>query len=215
MHKWKHIGLAHPHGIENIQKAILWAILAAKENSYTITILIIPDKDWYNNYTSYKNPYNDTHIIAHFQPHTIQYYEPTISLELNKKPRSEIHHKTIPIHTINLVQKISQIATNLQITMPYYINAPATSPINTKVHKHHVWQKTPNPSTNIYATISTPPLPTYANDKPQKFTPHLCYYTDGSFQPLVQVTCSNVICWNAPRAGYDIYNLLNKINISD
>jgi hypothetical protein len=53
------------------KKAIHWARLIAQENSNTITILITPDKDWYNNYTPSKNPYDDTHIIKHFPPNTI------------------------------------------------------------------------------------------------------------------------------------------------
>jgi hypothetical protein len=148
---------------------------------------------------SYENPHNDTHIITYFLLDTIQYYEPTIPKELNRKPRNEplaikilyIHHKTTPIHTINLTPQMSQIAINPQITIPY-INTPAASSINTKVHKHHTWQKTPNLPTNTCAIIPTPPLPTYTNNKHKKFIPHLYYYTDGSFQPLVQVTHNNI-----------------------
>jgi hypothetical protein len=38
-HKWLDNGYAHPHNKENIQKAIHWACLTAKENQNTITIL--------------------------------------------------------------------------------------------------------------------------------------------------------------------------------
>jgi hypothetical protein len=113
-HKWQNIEIAYPHGIETTQKAIHRAKLATQENSNTITILITPNKEWYTNYTPYENRYKDTHIITHFPPDTIQYYEPTIPIELNKKPRNEslaikilcIHHKTTPIHTKNLAPKM-------------------------------------------------------------------------------------------------------------
>jgi ribonuclease HI len=109
---------------------------------------------------------------------------------------------------------MSQIATILQITIPY-INAPAFLPIHTKVHKHPAWQNTPKPSPNIHATTPTPLLPIYTNNKPKKFIPHLCYYTDGSFQPSEQVIYNNVICWELATVGYGIYNPLQKIKVSE
>jgi hypothetical protein len=60
---------------------------------------------------------------------------------------------------------MNQIAIILQITVSY-INAPVISSINRKVHKHPAWQITPNSPTNTYATIPTPTLPTYTNNKP-------------------------------------------------
>jgi hypothetical protein len=99
----------------------------------------------------YKIPYNNTHIVTHFLPYTIEYCKPTTPIELNKKSKNEplaikilcIHHKTTPIHTINLTPKMQQITTNLQIPTPY-INTPTVTPINTKVHKYCAWQKTSN-----------------------------------------------------------------------
>jgi hypothetical protein len=77
-HKWKGNGYAHPHNKENIQKAIHWARLAAKENQDTITILTILDEEWTTNDTPYKTIFDDTHVIIHFPPDTIIYSEPTI-----------------------------------------------------------------------------------------------------------------------------------------
>jgi hypothetical protein len=108
---------------------------------------------------------------------------------------------------------MEQTSTNLQIATPY-INAPATMPINTKVHKHPAWQKTLYLPSNACMTNSIPPLPTYINNKPKKFIPHLCYYTNRSFQPPIQVIRNNIISWDLATAGYGIYNPLHKIIIS-
>jgi hypothetical protein len=72
-HKWLGNGYAHPHDKENIQKAIHWARLAAKENQDTITILTIRDEEWTTNDTPYKTIFEDTHVIIHFPPNTIIY----------------------------------------------------------------------------------------------------------------------------------------------
>jgi hypothetical protein len=85
-HKWSNNGYAHLHNKENIQKAIHWARLAAKENHDTITILTIPDEEWTTNDTPHKTIFDDTHVIIHFPPDTIRYTEPTIPHELNKEP---------------------------------------------------------------------------------------------------------------------------------
>jgi hypothetical protein len=77
-HKWLNNGYAHPHNKENIQKAIHWAHLAAKENQDTMTILTIPDEEWTTNNTPYKTMLDDTHVIIYFPPDTIIYTEPTI-----------------------------------------------------------------------------------------------------------------------------------------
>jgi hypothetical protein len=109
-HKWQNIGYAHPHNKENTHKAIHWARLAAQENSNTITILTIPDKEWTTNGTPYKTKFDDTHVSIHFPPDTIIYKEPTIPPELNKDPRKEtssirilcIHHQTTEINIVDL-----------------------------------------------------------------------------------------------------------------
>ena len=57
--------------------------MAAKNDPYTITILISLDGDWYKNLNSYIGPFPDTHVIVHFAADTITYEEPTIPPELN------------------------------------------------------------------------------------------------------------------------------------
>ena len=85
-YKWFENGYAHPHNKENIQKAIHWALLAAKKNQDTITIYTIPDKEWTTNDAPYKTIFDDTHVILHFPLDTIIYIEPTIPTKLNKEP---------------------------------------------------------------------------------------------------------------------------------
>jgi hypothetical protein len=81
-HKWKGIGYAHPHNTTNLQQAIHWARIAAKNDPNTITILIAKDIDWYHNFNPYTGPFLDTHIIAHFAADTITYEEPTMDVKL-------------------------------------------------------------------------------------------------------------------------------------
>ena len=78
-HKWKGIGYSHPNNATNLQHAIHWARLAAKIDPNTITIIISPDTNWYQNSNPHSGPYPDTHIIAHFAADTITYAEPTIT----------------------------------------------------------------------------------------------------------------------------------------
>jgi hypothetical protein len=77
------IGYAHPHNAIDLQQAIHWARIAAKNDPNTITLLISKDIDWYHNSNPYTGPFLDTHIIAHFAADTIIYEEPTIPPELN------------------------------------------------------------------------------------------------------------------------------------
>jgi hypothetical protein len=190
-HKWLGNGYAHPHNKENIQKAIHWAHLVAKENQDTITILTIPDEDWTTNDTPYQTIFNDTHVIIHFPPDTIIYTEPTIPPELNKEPRTEtlavrilcIHHKNTTIDVPNLKSKLLQTTNKLQIN-PSYITTPPPTPINTKVHKHPKWNKSSYPPqinpTNASSLLDFPRI--YQS----KFLLQYCYYTDGSFNPPKQ-----------------------------
>lgn len=73
--KYEGIGYAHPHNEELAQQAIHWARLAAKSDPHTITILVIPDINWYHNYSPYTGPFPDTHVVAHFTVDTITYEE--------------------------------------------------------------------------------------------------------------------------------------------
>jgi hypothetical protein len=187
-HKWSGKGYAHPHNKENIQKAIHWARLAAKENQDTITILTILDEDWTINNTPYKTTFDDTHVIIHFPPNIITYLEPTVPPELNKEPRTEslairilcIHHKNTAINIPNFRTKLIQEINNIQIN-PSYKTTPLPTPINTKVHKHPKWNKSPYPPHLNQANIL--PLSDFLNTHQPNFLPPYCYYTDGSFTP--------------------------------
>jgi hypothetical protein len=151
-HKWFGNGYAHLYNKENIQKAIHWARLATKENQDTITILTIPYEEWTTNDAPYKTIFDDIHVIIHFPPNTIIYTKPTIPPKLNKEPCIEtlairilcIHHKNNTIDMPNLKSKLLQTTNKLQIN-PSYITTPPPTPINTKVHKHPKWNKSPYP----------------------------------------------------------------------
>jgi hypothetical protein len=151
-HKWFGNGYAHLYNKENIQKAIHWARLATKENQDTITILTIPYEEWTTNDAPYKTIFDDIHVIIHFPPNTIIYTKPTIPPKLNKEPCIEtlairilcIHHKNTTIDMPNLKSKLLQTTNKLQIN-PSYITTPPPTPINTKVHKHPKWNKSPYP----------------------------------------------------------------------
>jgi hypothetical protein len=211
-HKWADNGYAHPHNKENIHKAIHWARLTAKETQDTITIITIPDKEWTTNDTPYKTIFNDTHVIIYFTPDTIKYIEPTIPLELNKEPRIEtlalrilcIHLKNIAIDILDLKEKLLQTTTNLQIS-PLYITPPPPTPINTKVHKHPKWHKSPYPPQ--FNPTSSPQLSDFPPIQYPKFLPQYYYYTDESFTASKQLT--NEIR-DPARAGYGIWNTHSK-----
>jgi len=108
-YKWKGIGFAHPHNEEMAQQAIHWARLAAKHDPSTITILVILDIIWYQNFSPYTGPFKDTHVIAHFAAATITYEEPTIPPELNKHPCTEtlaIHILYFYVHTTKIIMSV-------------------------------------------------------------------------------------------------------------
>jgi hypothetical protein len=215
-HKWFGNGYAHLHNKENIQKAIHWARLAAKENQDIATILTIPDEEWTTNNIPYKTIFDDTHVIIHFPPDSIIYTEPTIPPELNKEPRIEtlavrilcIHHKNTTIDIPNLKAKLIQTTNKLQIN-PAYITTPPPTPINTKAHKHPKWNKSSYPL-QINPTKAPPPLPNFPRIHQSKFLPQYCYYTDGSFTPPKQQANG---MWDPTQAGYGIWNPLLKINL--
>ena len=87
-------------------QAIHWARLTAKNDPNTFTILVIPDINWYENYSPNIGPFPDTHTIAHFAADTINYDEPT-NPQAPNKPRTEplaihifcTHHQTHGIGT--------------------------------------------------------------------------------------------------------------------
>ena len=88
-YKWQGNGFAHPHTEKDAHQALHWTRLAAMNNPTTITILAIPNANWYHNFNSYIGPFPDAHVITHFPADTITYEEPTIPPELKIVPRTK------------------------------------------------------------------------------------------------------------------------------
>ena len=134
-HKWKGIGYAHPNNATNLQHAIHWARLAAKKDPSTITILISPYTNWYQNFNPHSGLFPNTHIIAHFDADTITYEGHTIPLELNI-PRKElstlqilcIHHQNNYIRTYEQLNQLTHIVNYLSIQQLYTQIATHTPP---------------------------------------------------------------------------------------
>ena len=215
-YKWKRIGYAHPHNEEEVEKAIHWAKLAAKNDPNTMTILTIHDSKWYQNYTPYIGPSPDTHVIAHIQANTIIYEEPTIPLELNKpwiEPSTIhilcVHHSNNNVGNIEQINALNTILNTLQILLVHTQIAPPTPP-NILLNKSKKWNTIIYPMTNLRQNNETPPLPHYETNKPFKFLPQYCYYTNGSFLPPQQTDNS----WTREKGGYGVYNLSKNIELA-
>lgn len=92
-------------------QAIHWARLIAKTNLNTTTISTIPHEKWYENYILYSIEFANTYILTYFQSNTIQYYEPTIPPNLNKKNLASNHahyaYYTSTTKTLKLTSPIS------------------------------------------------------------------------------------------------------------
>ena len=161
-------------------------------------------------------PFQDTHVIAHIPAYTITYEEPTIPIEMNK-PRVEpssihilcVHHNNNNIGNTEQTNALTTIFDNLQIPQVHIQIAPPTPP-NIQVNKSKKWNALAYPATNPPQCDETPPLPNYGNDKPLKFPPQYCYYTDGSFLPPQQIGDR----WIREKAGYGIYNQYNNLEIA-
>ena len=163
--KWKGIGYAHPHNATDLQQAIHWARIAAKNDPNTITLLISKDTDWYHNFDPYTGPFPDTHIIAHFAANTVIYEEPTIPPELNtiRKEVSTlrilcIHHQNNHIGIYEQMNQLTDIAINLQILQSHTQIALPT-PLNTTVNPSKKWDKLNYPNTPTNNNIHIPQLP--------------------------------------------------------
>jgi hypothetical protein len=70
--RWKGIGLAYPTEHKTTVEAIHWAIMEAKEDTNTATILIINHNDWTPQQISLTTS-GDIHTLATIPPHTILY----------------------------------------------------------------------------------------------------------------------------------------------
>ena len=77
-YKWEWIGYTHLYNEETTQQAIHWARLAAKYDPNIITIIVMPNINWYEDPFPYTGPVPDTHVISHFAADIITYEEPTI-----------------------------------------------------------------------------------------------------------------------------------------
>ena len=182
-----------------------------------MTILTIPDSKWYQNHTLYIRPFPDTHVIAHIPADTIIYEEPTIPLELHKPRVLEpstihilcVHHINNNVGNIEQINALNTIFNTLQIPLVHTQIAPPTPP-NILVNKSKKWNTITYPITNLRQNNETPPLPDYETNKPLKFLPQYCYYTNGSFLPLQQTDDS----WTREKTGYGVYNRSKNIELA-
>jgi hypothetical protein len=87
------------------------ARLTAKANPLFYTIFISTDPNWHQQNNPYFTKFNDTHVITHIPPNTLQYHVPPIP-PYDKQPHIEklaiqilcIHHKTTTIGDILTLQ---------------------------------------------------------------------------------------------------------------
>ena len=148
------------------QQAIHWARVAAKNDPNTITILVIPDVNWYQNYSPHESLFPDTHTIAHFAADTITYVEP-LNPQAPDKPRTEplaihilcTHHQNQNIGTTIQIDTIKTAINNLQITQ-YHIQSTPPTPRDTRVNKNPKWNNSIYPPHSNPPTTPTPPYQT-------------------------------------------------------
>ena len=137
----------------------------------------------------YSTQFEDTHVITHFLPNTIKYTESTILLKSKKEPHIEslasriscIHHKNHIIEIPNFQAKMLQIATKLQILVPY-INLPQSTLVNIVIKKYTNWNKLTHLQMLNQNILIFPLLPDYTHIRPLKYLPQYGYYTNGSFK---------------------------------
>jgi len=117
--------------------------LVVEHDPNTITILAIPDINWYQNFSPYTEPFEDTHVIAHFAANFIIYEDPTIPPELNKQPRIEplaiyifcTHHQNNNVGPSDDLYTLTTILQNMQ-NLQYHIQIVAPTPNNVTVNKN-------------------------------------------------------------------------------
>ena len=90
------------------------------------------------------------------------------------------------IKNIEQINTLTTIFNNLQIPQVRTQIVPPTLP-NIQVDKSKKWNALTYPITNLPQNDEIPPLPNYETNKPLKFPPQYCYYTDGSFLPPQQI----------------------------
>ena len=86
----------------------------------------------------------------------------------------------------------------------------APTPPNIQVNKSKKWNALTYPIINLPQNGEIPPLPNYEINKPLKFSPQYCYYTDGSFLPPQQIDDS----WTREKVGYGVYNQSKNIELT-
>jgi hypothetical protein len=146
-HKWSSSSILHPSSIITTLQSIHWARLAQANPHTTIIIIISQDHDWYHNYHPYVTKYSNTHVIAHFLPNTLQYYEPTKSNN-NDKPNLEpralqilcVHHSLNQLNNQTYINILQQITTYLDIKDSYIKCAPPLTSQNILINKNKTWK---------------------------------------------------------------------------
>ena len=192
-YKWKGIGYAHPHNEEATQQTIQWARLVAIEDPNTITIVVIPNTNWYRNFLAIHRTipiYTRHYPLRCIYNHVRRTNNPQVTHKPKTKPLAIqilcIHHQTRKIGTLHQINNIKTTIDNLQIPQ-YHIQTAQPTPQNTPVNKNKTWYKNAHPPSNHPNTLYMPPLPNFTTNTMLKFQPQHSYYTDGSFIPPTQI----------------------------
>jgi hypothetical protein len=185
--------------------------MAAKEDTNTITILIINHNDW----TLQRIPITttgDIHTLATIPPHTIlyntslelpqyyQYVEPSLTTILC------IHNQTNLTTNLRSPQELAQV---LEQTTNTHID---TFPIKPTTPNYHIkfsnaWKNAPMNNTPHQKHLSTK----YYHQHHPKYHPQQCMYTDGSFVPPTR-NSGGQIEGDIARSG--VYSSNKNIHIS-
>jgi hypothetical protein len=216
-YQWQGLGYAHPHNAQDAQQVLYWARSAASNDLDNITIIALPNKNWYKNITPLKGPFPDTHVIAYFPPDTLTYEESITPAPLITEPRIEtaalhiycVHYKNYPIYTHLHNHTFQQLLQQLNIQHTQLLYVPPT-PHLIQVNNCKIWNSLTYPPI-ITCPHLIPPLPHYQYHPLPKFPPCYNYYTDSSFKPPKQRINGT---WKPETTGSGIYNPINHINIS-
>lgn len=63
----------------------------SKKTPNFVTILILPNQNWYHNPNPHERPFPNSHIITHLKGDIIIYYNPTTPHELQIEPKTKSH----------------------------------------------------------------------------------------------------------------------------
>ena len=163
--RWKGIGLAFPTDHKTTLEAIHWVRMAAKEDTQTITILIVNYNDW----TSQHLPLNvdaGIHTIATIPPHII-HYDPTPEwpkyyqyIEPSLTSIICIHNQKYPTMNIQTPHELQNV---LKKTLNTHID---TFPIIPNLRHYNVkfskaWKNAPKTNPPPSRTLVQHPYPPY------------------------------------------------------